>query len=46
MRHWRSRRNKGERVVELAVDYAVSDITNYVRRVVVKRGKEVISVIE
>ena len=44
--YWRRRRKIGERVVELAVDYAVSDITNYVRRVVVKRGKEIISEIE
>ncbi len=42
----RRRRKIGERVVELAVDYAVSDITNYVRRVVVKRGTEIISIIE
>lgn len=44
--HWKRHRKIGERVVELAVDYAVSDITNYVRRVVVKRGTEVISIIE
>ena len=42
----RRHRKIGERVVELAVDYAVPDITNYVRRVVVKRGIEVISIVK
>ncbi len=31
---WRGKRPKGERVVELAIDYEVSDIRKYVRRVV------------
>ena len=44
--YWRVRRKIGERVAELAVDYAVSDIANFVRRVVVKRGKEITSIIE
>ena len=45
-RHWRRARGRPERVVELAVDYAVRDIGDHVRRVVVKKGTETISVIE
>jgi hypothetical protein len=44
--HWRSRRSRFERVVELAVDYSVPDIAAHVGRVVVKRGSDVISVLE
>lgn len=44
--HWRKRRGPRERVVELAVDHSVRDIRDHVRRVVVKRGTEVLSVIE
>ncbi len=44
--HWRQRRARTERVVELAVDYSVNDIQDHVRRVVVKRGTEVLSVLE
>lgn len=44
--HWRSRRGRTERAVELAIDYAIPDIARYVRRVVVKRGSEVMSMIE
>ena len=36
--HWRQRRQRGERVVELAVDYAVPDLSQYVVRVSVLRG--------
>lgn len=43
---WRSRRGRTERAVELAIDYSVPDIARYVRRVVVKRGSEVMSIIE
>lgn len=43
---WRRRRKRGERVVELAVDYSVPDIAMHVRRVVVQKGKAVLSVIE
>lgn len=42
---WRKRRRKGERAVELAVDYSVPDIRNHVKRVVVKRGDTVVSVV-
>lgn len=41
--YWRGRRRKQERVVELAVDYSVPDIGKHVRRVLVKKGVEVIS---
>lgn len=43
--HWRERRGKKERAVELAVDYSVPDIVSHVRRAVLKRGSEVISVL-
>lgn len=44
--HWRSRRGRTERAVELAIDYSIPDITRYVRRVVAKRGSEVVSIIQ
>ena len=44
--HWRDRRGRRERVVELAVDHSLEDIRYHVRRVVVKRGTQVLSVIE
>ena len=44
--HWRQRRSKGERAVELAVDYSVPDIRAHVRRVIIKRGTDTISTIE
>ena len=44
--YWRGRRGRRERVVELAVDHSVKDIRDHVRRVVVKRGTEVLSVLE
>ena len=44
--YWRSKRRRGERVVELAVDYAVPDIRKHVRRVVIKKCRDVVSVIE
>ncbi|MEG6508184.1 hypothetical protein V6C03_04295 [Methyloligella sp. 2.7D] len=44
--YWRGKRSKGERTVELAVDYSVPDIRDHVRRVVVKQGDVVVSVIE
>lgn len=43
--HWRSRRRRTERVVELAVDRCVPDIADHVRRVVIKRGGEELGVI-
>ena len=45
-RQWRCARGRGERVVELAVDYAVPDICDHVRSVVVMKGRETISVME
>jgi hypothetical protein len=44
--HWRERRSRRERVVELAVDHSVADIRDHVRRVVVKRGIDVLRVLE
>ncbi len=44
--HWRERRGRRERVVELAIDHSVEDIRDHVSRVVVKRGTEVLSVLE
>jgi hypothetical protein len=42
---WRLKRTRGERVVELSVDYAVPDIENFVKRVVRMKGNEEIGVI-
>lgn len=44
--YWRGKRSRGERAVELAVDYSVPDIRDHVRRVVVKQGDVVTSVVE
>lgn len=44
--HWREQRRRQERVVELAVDHSVKDIGDHVRRVIVKRGTEALSVLE
>ncbi len=35
---WKSKRRRGERVVELAVDYAVPDVRKYVKRVIRMKG--------
>ncbi len=44
---WRKRRRRGERVVELAIDYAVPDIIGFVRRVVrMAGGKEIATLFE
>lgn len=43
--HWRGRRKRTERAVELAVDYSITDIADHVRRVVVKRGSHELSII-
>ncbi|GAA3693172.1 hypothetical protein GCM10022268_00150 [Sphingomonas cynarae] len=43
--YWRERRRATERAVELAVDYAVSDIANHVTRVVVMRGSDELAVL-
>lgn len=42
---WRAKRPRGERVVELAVDYAVPDIAAHVTRVVRMRGDEALEVL-
>ena len=44
--YWRRKRKKGDRVVELAVDYAVPDISKHVRQVVAMKGTTVIATIE
>lgn len=44
--YWRERRGRRERVVELAVDRSVADIRDHVRRVIVKRGTEVLHIVE
>lgn len=43
--HWRGRRKRTERAVELAIDYSVPDIADHVKRVVVKRGSDELNVI-
>ena len=42
---WRTKRSSGERVVELAVDYAVLDIKKFVKRVVRMKGNTELAVI-
>lgn len=42
---WRKKRKRGERAVELTVDYSVPDMLDHVRRVVVKRNTEVVNVL-
>lgn len=44
--YWRRKRKRGERVVELAVDYAVPDITDHVRQVLAMKGTTVIATIK
>lgn len=39
---WRQKRKRGERVVELAVDHSVPDLLQFVSRVVVMRGEEIV----
>ena len=38
--HWRSKRPRGERVVELAIDRGVPDVARFVRKVTTMRGGE------
>lgn len=42
---WATKRSRGERVVELAVDYAVSDIKKFVKRVIRMKGQNEIAVL-
>ena len=45
--HWRAKRRRGERVVELAVDYSVPDISKHSKKVFTMQGtKESAKVIE
>lgn len=41
---WRKKRRRGERAVELTVEYSVPDLRDHVRRVVVQRNTEVIEI--
>ncbi len=41
---WRKKRKRGERVVELTVQYSVPDLREHVQRVVVQRNEEVVSI--
>ena len=43
--NWRQKRKRGERVVELTVEYSVPDLAKHVRRALVKRNTEVIDVL-
>jgi hypothetical protein len=43
--YWRRRRRSGERAVELAVDYGVTDIEQHVERVVRMRGSDELATI-
>lgn len=42
---WRSKRRRGERAVELCVDYQVADIAYHTQRVVRMRGNEEVSIL-
>lgn len=42
---WRTKRKRGERVVELAVDYAVPDVAKFVSRVVRMQASQELSVL-
>lgn len=37
---WRAKRSRGERVVEVAIDYAVPDVAKYVKRVCRMKGEK------
>lgn len=43
--HWRARRPRGERVVELSVLDGVADVERFVRRVTRMRGEEVVGIL-
>jgi hypothetical protein len=42
---WRAKRKRGERIVELAVDYAVPDVAKFVTRVVRMKASEELAVL-
>lgn len=42
---WRAKRARGERVVELAVDYAVPDIAKFTKRVLRMQGENLLAVL-
>ena len=43
--HWRARRPRGERIVELAVEPGLPDVARLVRRVVLMRGAAILDVL-
>ena len=43
--HWKAKRPRGERVVELAVDYAVLDIAKFVKRVIHMKGDQELAIL-
>jgi hypothetical protein len=43
--HWKTKRKRGERAVELAVDYAVPDVAKFVKRVSRMKGSETHSIL-
>lgn len=43
--NWRKRRKRGERVVELAVDYSVPDVATFTRRVLRMQGDQELAVV-
>jgi hypothetical protein len=42
---WSTKRRRGERIVELAVDYAVPDVANFVTRVTRMKASEELAVL-
>jgi len=42
---WKTKRRRGERVVELAIDYAVFDIEKYTKRVIRMKSTEELDLI-
>ena len=43
--HWKTKRKRGERVVELAITYSVPDVANYVKRVVRMKGPDELTIL-
>ena len=43
--HWKLKRRPGERVVEIAVDYAVPDVAKFVTRVLRMKGSDILDVL-
>jgi hypothetical protein len=43
--HWRSRRRRGERVVEVAVDYSIPDVRKFVLRASEMQGQRTLRIL-